>query len=79
MALVDSTSCPEEELRAASAMSNPTYSPHPSPRRSSRAVSAASRVSSAKTDRPLTSMSALSNMTWTSEKTNDLTYLQYVS
>ncbi|XP_052089132.1 uncharacterized protein LOC127725852 isoform X10 [Mytilus californianus] len=76
-ALVDSTSCSEEELRAASVLSNPTYSPNTSPRRTSRAASAMSRVSSAMTERPNTSMSALSNMTWTTEKTNDLTYLQF--
>lgn len=75
-ALVDSTSCSEEELRTASVLSNPTYSPNTSPRRTSRAASAMSRVSSAMTERPNTSMSALSNMTWTTEKTNDLTYLQ---
>ncbi|OWF37572.1 Dynein heavy chain 5, axonemal [Mizuhopecten yessoensis] len=79
--LGESTGCDSEVIRAVSAMSmgsSPRDSPSPrSPTRISREQSAHSCLSSAATDRPLTSMSMLSNMTWTTERTDATTLLQF--
>jgi hypothetical protein len=74
--LAESSGCEGEAIRAASALSEApssfkgTASGHSAP--GSRAQSAAMSERS----RPLSILSMLSNMTWTSEKTTDITYLQ---
>ena len=76
-ALAQSTGCDGEVIRAVSSMSqHTTPRDSPSPRVNSRIASARSGLSSARTDRPLTSLSMLSNMTWTTERSQDLTFLQ---
>ena len=82
MTLAESSGCEGEVIRAASALSEAPSSTHKSltgggssPRTRS---SIASRATSAKSDlsREVSVLSMLSNMTWTTEKTDDITYLQ---
>ena len=76
-ALAESSGCEGDVIRAISAMSHAS-SDHQGTPRSPRMHSAHSRVSSALSEksRPQTSLSQLSNMTWTTERTNEVTYLQ---
>lgn len=76
-ALAESTGCEGEVIRAISSLSNASSDHHGTPR-SARMHSARSRISSAVSEksRPQTSLSQLSTMTWTTEKTNEVTYLQ---
>ena len=78
--LAESSGCDGEVIRAASAMSNAYsgYSSSPSPRsRSQSPVRAGSALSAGET-RPMSVLSMLSDMTWTTEKAKEMTYLQSV-
>ncbi|KAJ8314952.1 hypothetical protein KUTeg_007102 [Tegillarca granosa] len=78
--LAEATGCDHEVIRAVSAMSHQTSedgSPRLQSGQGSRAMSAQSRASSAASERAVTSLSMLSNMTWTTEKTHEVTYLQF--
>ncbi|XP_052708586.1 uncharacterized protein LOC128183562 isoform X10 [Crassostrea angulata] len=77
-ALAESSGCEGDVIRAISSMSNASNDYQGTPR-SPRMQSAHSRVSSALSEksRPQTSLSQLSNMTWTTERTNEVTYLQF--
>lgn len=79
-ALAESSGCEGDVIRAISSMSNASNDYQGTPR-SPRMQSAHSRVSSALSEksRPQTSLSQLSNMTWTTERTNEVTYLQWVT
>lgn len=80
-ALAEATGCDGEVVRVISAMSQSTDASTPSPRRpGSRGESPVegrprSRVSSTGS-RPHSSLSMLSNMTWSTEKSQQVTYLQ---
>lgn len=79
-ALAESSGCEGDVIRAISSMSNASNDYQGTPR-SPRMQSAHSRVSSALSEksRPQTSLSQLSSMTWTTERTNEVTYLQWVT
>lgn len=72
--IAEASGCDGEVVRAMSAMSNNSDldSAAHSPRPPSRTAS----VMSGDNNRPSTSLSVLSNTTWTTEKTNEVTYLQ---
>ena len=79
-ALAESTGCDGEVVRVISAMSNQSSDAStPSPRgpgsRAGSPIEARNRRFSDST-RPHSSLSLLSNMTWTTEKAHPVTYLQ---
>ena len=83
--LAESSGCEGEAIRAASALSEaPSSHKSGADGGASGAMAtstSSSRVQSAANSdrsRPMSILSMLSSMTWTSEKTADITYLQYV-
>ncbi|XP_060567478.1 dynein axonemal heavy chain 5-like [Ruditapes philippinarum] len=81
--LAESCGCDSEVVRVISAMSNQSSdASSPSPRNwGSRAgtpvMDGEGRAQSAANSRPLSSLSQLSTMTWTTEKTHQVTFLQF--
>ena len=85
--LAESSGCDSEVVRVISAMSNHSASsgastPSPRPwgsRGGSRAGTPEIERAGSAASRPMSSLSQLSTMTWTTEKTHSVTFLQYVA
>ena len=83
--LAESSGCEGNTIRAASALSDAPSSrvyervcEREDGMRTPRSPDGSNRMTSASSERPVSVLSTLSNATWTTEKTDEVTYLQYV-